>query len=951
MSPLLEQFLSEARDFLQGIGEKLMQLERAPDDVELMTELFRFVHTLKGNSGLFDFPEMTRVLHAGEDLMDAVRNGRVAYSQQLADRLLDAMDFVGMLCDEIEAEGGIGAAFAADSARLTESLRQLMASAERDAAARGGEEAVASLSASPDVPPTDPNSPVGTQPSAAKIDLPLAGIPEAARMAAYRRARAGDALHWLSYAPAEECFFNGDDPFFQARQTPGVLWGGIVAREAWPKLAEMDAYRCLLDFHLLTTAPRAELDDYYRYMPEQIRLLPVPPLALVLPQGDPNGGPVYEDFVVDALRNLRDDDVAAVARAAHAMLELSNPGLWFSSALRWLLLLVECEPANRAALTALVESLRSLQPVDWHRLEHGADGAPAAPVAAAGANAAVTSAPLAAEDAAALAAIIAAQRAILALPIEAPWQLGRLRAVGSTLAGCLRAIGRADGVPEVEAATAQALTTNSPQPLGECLDDWLAGWLEQRLAAEGDCAPGELAPGERAPALAGSAAIASEGVALPGAAAAAVLSAADQGAAVAATSAGKAAAEGDGEIKFGRRAEDAGGAGAKSLKVDQAKIDRLMNLIGEIVVAKNALPYLAGRAETVFGVRELAREIKAQYAVINRIAEEMQDGIMQIRMMPVSFIFQRFPRLVRDISRKLGKEVNLVLEGEDTEADKNIIEALGDPLVHIVRNSLDHGFELPEVRRAAGKPPAGTLTIRATQESDRVVIEIVDDGKGIDPAVIKRKAYEKGLIDETALERLSDQEAVNLVFAPGFSTAEVISDLSGRGVGMDVVRTAIEKVNGTISLESQKGKGTCLRLSLPLSMAVTNVMIVESDGQLFGVPMDCVVETVRVPRADIHTIKKSLTTVLRGRIIPLKSTNALLGLAAPPLANDEDELAVLVVRLGDESVGLLVDDFRETVDIILKPMAGVLAGLPAYSGSALMGDGSVLMVLNVKGLF
>jgi two-component system, chemotaxis family, sensor kinase CheA len=386
----------------------------------------------------------------------------------------------------------------------------------------------------------------------------------------------------------------------------------------------------------------------------------------------------------------------------------------------------------------------------------------------------------------------------------------------------------------------------------------------------------------------------------------------------------------------------------KFLKVDQGKIDRLMNLIGEIVVAKNSLPYLAGRAETVFGVRELSREIKAQYAVINRIAEEMQHSIMQVRMMPVSFIFQRFPRLVRDISHRLDKEVNLVLEGEETEADKNIIEALGDPLMHIVRNSLDHGIELPEVRRAAGKPPSGTLTIRAKQESDRVLIEITDDGKGIDPQSIKAKAFEKGIIDEEKMARLSDQEAVNLVFAAGFSTAEEVSDLSGRGVGMDVVRSAVEKVNGTLVLESQKDVGTRLCLSLPLSMAVTNAMIIESNGRIFGVPIDVVVETVRVPRQSIRTIKKSLTTVLRGRIIPLKSLNGLLGLSAPQKANDEDELAVLVVHHLGEAVGIIVDNFRETVDIILKPMAGVLAGLTAYSGSALLGDGSVLMILNIK---
>jgi two-component system chemotaxis sensor kinase CheA len=321
---------------------------------------------------------------------------------------------------------------------------------------------------------------------------------------------------------------------------------------------------------------------------------------------------------------------------------------------------------------------------------------------------------------------------------------------------------------------------------------------------------------------------------------------------------------------------------------------------------------------------------------------------MQVRMMPVSFVFQRFPRLVRDTSNKLGKEVNLVLEGEETEADKNVIESLGDPLVHIVRNSLDHGIETPEIRRSLGKPAIGTLVIRATQEADRVVIEIRDDGKGIDPEVIKRKAYEKGMIDEERLERISDQEAINLVFAAGFSTADVVSDLSGRGVGLDVVRTAVEKVNGTFHLESEKGKGTRIRLSLPLSMAITNVMIVESNNQIFGVPMESVVETVRIPRSDIRTIKKSQTTVLRGRIVPLKTLNSLLGLNVPPKANEEDGLAVLIVTLGGESVGIMVDDFRETVDIILKPMTGVLAGLSAYSGSALLGDGSVLMVLDIK---
>jgi two-component system, chemotaxis family, sensor kinase CheA len=821
VNPLLEQFLSESRESLQGISEKLMQLEHEPDSSELMTELFRYVHTLKGNSGLFDFPELTRVLHAGEDLMDAVREGRLPYSLRMADLLLDAMDFVGMLCDEIENKGSYGAGYTEDSRRLADILRQLIGTTAQNADAAGT-----------DGPPV-PASP------RAEVVLPLSRIPEALLVAAGRAAAAGTPLHYLYYAPARECFFQGDDPFYQARQTPGILWGAIAARGPWPKLAELDAYSCELDFQMLSDAPVEELREYYRYVSEQLSITPVSAQSLLPPREGAGA----------AIPDAPEHDLQPAPEQGR-----QNPG-------------------------------------------GAAGGLPPEVCQAAG-------------------VIMAAQREILSLPDDVAWVAGRIQAAALSLQGCLRATGSIDACCGVQQALESAQAQSSAAPLLV----WLDGFLRSDAAGTGSDCPrltGEL-PGR-------AALPETEKPSGPGAAAPAP----------------------EGEVKFGRRAEDTF-LGAKSIKVDQAKIDRLMNLIGEMVVAKNALPYLAGRAEEVFGVRELSREIKAQYAVINRIAEEMQDSIMQVRMMPVSFVFQRFPRLVRDTSNKLGKEVNLVLEGEETEADKNIIESLGDPLVHIVRNSLDHGIESPEVRLAAGKPAAGTLTIRASQEADRVFIEIRDDGKGIDPELIKRKAYEKGVIDEDHLERITDQEAVNLVFAAGFSTAETISDLSGRGVGMDVVRTAIERVNGTVQLESEKGKGTRIRISLPLSMAVTNVMIVESNSQIFGVPMEAVVETVRVPRSAIRTIKKSMAAVLRGRIVPLKSLNVLLGLPAPQKANDEDELAVLVVSLGNESVGILVDDFHETVDIILKPMAGVLSGLAAYSGSALLGDGSVLMVLNMK---
>ncbi|MEI6744596.1 MAG: chemotaxis protein CheA [Methylococcaceae bacterium] len=894
MNNLLEQFLSEARDFLQGIAEKLMQLENDPNSTELMVELFRFVHTLKGNSGLFDFPEMTRVLHASEDLMDAVRNGRVSYSQTLADQLLEAMDFVSALMDEIELTGKTSSNHVGTSTELTNALRALLNA------------------------PNAVHVPVAIETytddglavkAISWSELPLMDLPESTAMGLHRCAIDGETVLWLQYTPEPECFFKGEDPFFLVRQIPDVAWRHIILNNTASTLAEMDVFSSQLVFQLLTIASTEELDDLLRYVPDQIHRVKVPALAFVKPSGNSDDVALDEDFIINILEFFDGNELETLTNTINTMLELSSPDLWSSSALRWVLHLIETEPDNKPVQRILLESLRTQKTPDWSALTlpdvEPSRNVVASPVV--NVNISEISDTLLVY----FNEVIDAQKEILSLPASSggAWSAGRLKAVGATLIGCYRAVQRANEVEHIEAALQLALTENSPTPLLIWLDNSLLDTHEPVLVEEHEQHEEHLV-------------------------------------------ANHLAAQTD--AKSNRRPEEIGGANivaaSKTLKVDQDKIDRLMNLIGEMVVAKNALPYLANRAETVFGVRELSREIKAQYAVINRVAEEMQDTIMQVRMMPVSFIFQRFPRMVRDISRKLGKEVELVLEGEATEADKNIIEALSDPLIHIVRNSLDHGLEMPEVRLAAGKFATGKLLIRASQESDRVLIEIIDDGKGIDPDVIKQKAYEKGLIDESTFERISDQDAVNLVFAAGFSTADVISDLSGRGVGMDVVRSAVEKVNGTVGIESERGKGTRLFLSLPLSMAVTNVMIIESNTQIFGVPMDMVVETVRVPRAHIRTIKQKQTTVLRGRIVPLLSLNDLLAKSEPQLSNEDDEFATLIVRVHGEHVGILVDDFRETVDIILKPMTGILGGLPGYSGAALLGDGSVLMVLNPREL-
>jgi two-component system chemotaxis sensor kinase CheA len=510
--------------------------------------------------------------------------------------------------------------------------------------------------------------------------------------------------------------------------------------------------------------------------------------------------------------------------------------------------------------------------------------------------------------------ILSSQCKILTLPDDVDWIAGRLKACAATITACLKSIG--EPIEEVEEALAAALQESKSQPLANWLNAFIEGFTSETIHS-----------GNKSLLTAQTAS----------------LNVSYENNNIKSSSEEEKKQQTVNAIRADLQT-------GKFLKVDQAKIDRLMNLISEMVVAKNALPYLANRAEKEYGAHSFSKEIKNQYTIINRITQEMQDAIMQVRMMPVSFIFQRFSRLVRDISHKLGKEVNLVIEGEETEADKDIIEMLADPLIHIIRNSLDHGLESPDERSACGKPTAGRLTIRAIQESDRLIIEIIDDGRGIDLNIVKRVAYEKGVIDEIKLETISDQEAINLIFLPGFSTAKSTSDLSGRGVGMDVVRNTINKLGGTIDLKSEIGKGTTVRLSIPFSLAVTNVMIIETGEQIFGVPMEFIVETVRIVDSEIRTIKRQKTSSLRGRIVPILALNDLLNLSASPRINEEGKYAVLIVKVGTEEIGLLVDDFHEVIDVILKPMPGHLGKISYYAGTAILGDGSVLLVLNLKEL-
>ncbi|WP_250956946.1 chemotaxis protein CheA [Rhizobium sp. CG5] len=902
---MLQQFLTEGRDFLEQIGQKLLVLEESPGDEAAVGELFRFVHTLKGNSGLFDLPILTRVVHAAEDLLDRVRDHELTVTPELTDDLLSATDFVGQLLDEIEDSASIPDTYLPEATDLIERLRSLL----------------------PEREDFDDEVSVPAAMPAPGNWLWLARVAEEQRLNTIAQATAGRAIWAVYYLPEQQCFFKGEDPLLLLKHLPGLAGFSIRAAQPWAALDELDIYAANIEIDALSTASRGELDEHLRYVPEQVVVYELPLFALAIAEGEASDVPgVYGDFLEKATDCLAHNDLVGLRASIDAMLDMLNPSLWISSALRWSLRLQELG-FDAAVLRFHLEATARRTVPDWyqfHMLQGASAHSPVQPVLPEAAAAATVPAwNLTGEELGLWDRIFETQRMVLAIPSTSSHRAGRLASVYNTLSSLLTVKGDIAACEALEIAAAAATREQSVDPLLEFLDA-RTPIVVQNVAQHVEI-PDAVVEDAIAPM-------------------------------VVELSAQRQVLQQDrrvGEVgmeSVRRVADGSTDKGVRILKVPQQKVDRLMDLIGEMVVAKNALPYLATRAEDLFGSRELGREIKSQYAIINRIAEEMQDGIMQVRMLPVDAIFQRFPRLVRDVAKQLGKKVRLVVEGEDTEADKNIIESLGDPMIHILRNSLDHGIEMPDVRLDHGKAEEGRLTVRASQEGDRVVIEIEDDGKGIDPDVVKRKAFEKGLIDEQRLDTISDVDAVQLVFAAGFSTAETVSSLSGRGVGMDVVRSSLEKVGGQVWLTSEKGKGTKIVLSLPLSMSVSNVMMVEVDGQNFGVPMDVVVETVRINERDIHAFKQRRTAVLRGRIVPLYSTDELLSCRNPPRPNADGEYAVLVARVHGETVGILVDGFAQTIDVILKPLEGPLAALPGFAGSALLGNGGVLLVLNLKDL-
>jgi two-component system chemotaxis sensor kinase CheA len=387
----------------------------------------------------------------------------------------------------------------------------------------------------------------------------------------------------------------------------------------------------------------------------------------------------------------------------------------------------------------------------------------------------------------------------------------------------------------------------------------------------------------------------------------------------------------------------------RALRVDMDRIDALVKLTGELLVVKNAIGHLAKRLQNSEDPAAAASALRDQHALFDRLAIELQGAVLRIRVLPLRTVFRRFPRLVREISGTVGKTVRLITEGENTEADATIVDALFEPLLHVLRNAVDHGIESPEQRASLGKPAMGTLTLRGFREAENVHIEVEDDGGGIDVDRVRAVAGARRVATEEALAAMNDVEIMDLIFAAGFSTAATVTDLSGRGVGMDSVRTAVERLGGTVAVQSRPQLGTTVRLILPFSLMMTRVMTVEVAGQMFGLPLDNVVETNIVDRHVIVPIGSVRAFLLRDRTIPLVDLADLLGISRD--VSDQKAAKVVIMSAAGQIGAIEVDRLGERLDVMLKPMEGLLGGMRGVAGTTLLGDGRVLVVLDVQEIF
>jgi two-component system chemotaxis sensor kinase CheA len=901
MGQMRESFRAEALDLLIELDCALLELEAEPGDSSLVHRVFRAIHTIKGSGATAGCSHLARFAHNMEGAFDLAREGRLAVTGELIDCGLKACDVLRLILEEksegdaVPGEPEVVAAFA-----------QLLP-AEKNAQASQG---------------------------------------ETVRPAATVR-----AAFEIVFKPNREMFYSGADPVTLLDDLREMGQAHVIAHaEEVPHLASLEAEHCYLwwEILLVTDRDQAAIQEVFVFVEDdcdvRIRLKEdqaaevallgsVPPemFQLFVLECEDHLEQIERDALALEKAPLSRENLDSLFRYVHSikgnaglLLDQVSGGVLTTSHPLQILLRVahgleslldtfreaNAEPVSDEMIRIVLDTCDAVRNL-LGALTHKGDGAPVSPDLLERLGVVVAAAPdrrIADEQQAAF--------------------LNTTSQCIEMIAGCLQQMGDdcESTSPVIETYLRGVKTLSAAAKYRNCVE------LEEPLALQFDILDIAVKSG----AILG----AEERSALSNAFQT-VRSLLDRNSQKGDVDEAPAP---DADSKHPTKIAEppATSASPSTIRIDQNKLDGLMRVVGELLVARGAFPLLIRKLNDGADSAGLAKDLKDAGSNISRIADELQSSVMSIRMLPIKTVFQKFPRLVRDLARSLGKEVRLVVEGEGIELDKTIIEQIGDPLVHVIRNAVDHGLEPPDERRAQGKEASGVLTLRAVNEAGRVVIEVSDDGRGLDSEALKRKAVEKGLLTPDAAAAMSDEAAFQLVFLPGLTTAAKVTDVSGRGVGMDVVHSNVRNLQGTTEIRSRRGRGTTFRIKLPTSLMVSKGILLEAGAQEYILPLSSIRDMVKLPPEEAHKVRGLTLAQIRGTIYPIFSLAELFGL--DPLKTAE--LSIAIVEAGAVRYGLVVDKFLTEVEVLVKPLTGGLEKCKEFQGSAIMGDGRVVLVLN-----
>ncbi len=897
MDPLLEQFLSEARENLAFIDQNIEEI--GGDDPELLNSVFRAAHTLKGGSGIVGFESVKVITHHAEDLLDMLRSEKIEFDPAMTDALYNAFDEVMNLIEAAEESGDI---VDSDEEIVANIVTELSAQMGKDQVTETAWEVPFLLSSDPE---SMINYPLKTLRGVNSVKLPF--VNEELNQEFCDNSN----FYAILFDVDDSCMVYGNDPVYTLSLLTDKVLGVFScmsdenAKSVLSGIEDEDGL--ILKTHLVAYvhATYEEIEDALFNFIDEIYLLPLDISTMLSINVGDAGHPI--DSLKELLDIAEDLDLAGIVDEVERSLELiGKDSLQYAQLERFLDIVGLIDESDTTKLANFFNEIHK------GNVYSHSDTPTQIPVAE---SSAVIEEPKE-EEKTTIENIEVNEMTTTVLKGILEQQKKAIVYI-ETDDDFLRVLSIMDKVRKFYPNMPSSFS--SKEEVASFIDSELSGKPVVTAPIKEEVK--EVAPVKQVviPVAKVEETAPAEVVAKP------VVPK---------------------KPKVAKKAKDDKKAVVgKTVKIDQESIDSLMNVAGELLVAKNSLPYLA---DNVIDMSSdvIKREIMEKYIFINRLTEQLQDLIMGMRMLPISYVFDRYPKLVRDIAKKLGKKVKLEMKGGETKLDKNMIEMLADPMIHIMRNSLDHGIEIPDEREKKGKDASGTVTLNAYAQSDRIIIEIIDDGAGINVDRVATKVIEKGLLTPEQIDAMSEDEKAELVLLPGLSTAEEITEFSGRGVGMDVVKKSIEGFGGSINITTKANKGTVITLAIPMSLAVTSLLHIQMNEIHYGIPMDSVSETVKLERENIEYLHNEPFVYIRGEVIPLLFIKSMLN-----EDTDENEpLSIVVLNIKDNLLAVVVNKFLGQLDVVQKPLVGIMEGHPLFSGTALLGNGQIIMAIDPLGL-